>query len=107
MTHIRSQRKVQSQNLILGFLIPNPVLVSGHQHGGRGEDGRQSCIRIVGNLKRKRLEFPLWLSELRTRHSISEVAGSIPGLTQWVKDLGLPGVQHRSKIWLRSSVAVA
>ena len=31
-------------------------------------------------------EFLLWLSGLRTRHSVREDAGSIPGLSQWIKD---------------------
>ena len=35
-------------------------------------------------------EFPLWLSGLRTQHSIPKGSGSIPGLAKWVKDLGLP-----------------
>ena len=33
------------------------------------------------------LEFPLWLSRLRTQHCLCEDAGSIPDLTWWVKDL--------------------
>ena len=35
-------------------------------------------------------EFPLWLSGLRTRHSVPEDVGLIPGPSQWVKDLILP-----------------
>ena len=31
-------------------------------------------------------EFPLWLSRLRTWHSVHEDAGSLPGLAQWAKD---------------------
>ena len=31
----------------------------------------------------------LWLSRLRTQHSVFEDAGSIPGLPWWVKDLVL------------------
>ena len=32
----------------------------------------------------------LWLSGLRTQHSLHEDVGLIPGLTQWIKDLALP-----------------
>ena len=39
--------------------------------------------------KKRLLEFPLWLSELRTQHSVREDEGWIPGLTQWVKDSAL------------------
>ena len=35
-------------------------------------------------------EFPLWLSRLRTQHSVCQDASSTPGLSQWVKDLALP-----------------
>ena len=35
-------------------------------------------------------EFPLWLSGLRTQHSVHENVGSIPSLTQWVENLALP-----------------
>ena len=31
-------------------------------------------------------EFLLWLSGLRTRHSVCEESSLIAGLTQWVKD---------------------
>ena len=31
------------------------------------------------------MEFLLWLSRLRTQYSVHEEAGSIPGLTQWLR----------------------
>ena len=34
-------------------------------------------------------EFLLWLSGLRTRHSVCEDIGPTSGLTPWVKDLAL------------------
>ena len=53
---------------------------------------RQSCPSEVSSVSQEWMwwEFPLWLSRLRTQHSIYEDAGSIPGLVQWVKAQGLP-----------------
>ena len=39
--------------------------------------------------------------------SIREDEGSIPGLTQWVKDLCCCKLWCRSKMWLGSNIAVA
>ena len=36
------------------------------------------------------MEFPWWLSGLRTRHGIQEDAGSILGLAQCVEELAMP-----------------
>ena len=45
--------------------------------------GRSSTNKLIE-------EFPLWLSGLRTWHSVCEDVGLILGLAQCVKDSGLP-----------------
>ena len=51
------------------------------------------------------MEFPLWLSGVRTQHCLCEDVGSIPGLAQCVKDpvVASYGVGHRcilDPMWL-------
>ena len=68
-------------------------------------------LGIIGNLKEDKEEFPSWLIRLRNQSCLCEVLSSIPGLSQWVKDLVLPHrsqmLPHRSQMQLGSSVAVA
>ena len=43
----------------------------------------------------------MWFSRLRTQHSVLEDVGSIPGLTQWVKDPVFAtscGIGHRCSL---------
>ena len=41
----------------------------------------------------------LWCSRLRIQHCLCSSWSSIPGLGQWVKDLALPQLWHRSQLW--------
>ena len=62
------------------------------------------CYKLpIYIFKKKVLEFSVWLSRLRTQHSVHEDA-SISGLTQWVKDLVL---LYRSQLPLECGVAMA
>ena len=49
--------------------------------------------------------IPIVAQWVQSPNSVCEVAGSIPGLTQWVKDPVLP--HHRSQMLLGSVVVVA
>jgi len=51
------------------------------------------------------LEFPLWLSGLRTCHGLCEVAGLILGLVQWDKDPQLPQDVVLPWLWFRLAAA--
>ena len=68
-----------------------------------------SAPLLPAYLENDPLEFPLWLSRLRTWHSLCAGAGSILGLTQWAKDLALPQIvaQAANAAWLHVVVAVA
>ena len=47
-------------------------------------------------------EFLLWLSELKTLHSLREDVGLIPGLAHWVEDLAFlqAAVQVTDVAWI-------
>ena len=52
-------------------------------------------------------EFPLWLCELRTQHSVCEDAGMIPGSLGRLRILHSCKLWHRSRMRFRSRVAAA
>ena len=49
-----------------------------------------SVIEFQSHYESRLKEFLLWLRGERTPVSIHEDTGLVPGLAQWVKDLGLP-----------------
>ena len=53
-------------------------------------DKIQHPFMIKKKKNSEEMELLLWLSGLRTRRSVCVDVGSVPGLTQWVKDLALP-----------------
>ena len=68
---IKTQTFLWSQEVAMYPLSVNPI---------------PEVITILTS-KTRRSEYPLWLSGLRNPTSIHAAAGSIPGLTQCVKDL--------------------
>ena len=71
----------------------------------RKTDVSMALVYCSKNLRIK--EFPSWLVRLRAHCCLCRDAGSILGLAQWVKDLALPKLWCRMKMWLRSGVAMA
>ena len=45
-----------------------------------------NCKEVTYLVYKELLAFPLWLSGLRTQHSLCENADSIPGVAQGIKD---------------------
>ena len=52
----------------------------------RLEASKDSRAARANVASRQNQEWPLWLSGLRTQQSVCEDAGSILGLTPWIKD---------------------
>ena len=57
------------------------------RRGSSGGAGRAAPTGIRGHLKERSHGVPIVVQLLRAQQSVREDEGSIPGLTQWVKDL--------------------
>ena len=62
---------------------------------------REMTLVLLHHIRKQNVGFPLWHRGLRTKCCLCDIADSIPGLAQWVKDLALPKLQHRSQMQLR------
>ena len=98
---------------------------AGEKRRGAGRGGGPGCTqasraRDQAGLERKiksrclsggqlnpRWGVPIVAQRLVNSTRIHKDAGSIPGLTHWVKDLVLPELWCRLQMWLASGVAVA
>ena len=49
----------------------------------------------------------MWLSSLRSRHSLCKDAGSVPGLVQWVRDPALASAPVPALLWLWHRLSAA
>ena len=56
---------------------------------GANGNQKKTGVAILISDKTDFWSSPLWLRKLRTQCSLHQGEGSIPGLTQWVKDLVL------------------
>ena len=91
----------------LAFVVSGTVLIT--LHGLSNLILKNNSLRqvlLLASFKIDDKEFPLWLSGLRTQHSVHEDAGLIPGLIQWLRIL------HHKLCWslqmqLGSGIAVA
>ena len=86
--------RVPSLASLSGFLAWEPPYAEGaalkRQKRPKKKREREKVYPLMGETDKKHeKEFLLWLKRLRTQYRVHEVAGSIPGLTRWVKDLAV------------------